>query len=205
MLRAALGREDMHQPGASGCRGIMARRYQAGRNAATTSYAAADHPNERAVVLLAAGDQREPVAVGVLEQRPPAEGLLDRRQGELHAAGTQLLGGLQARVGGAWSLPLAKIQDHDHGLVGRAHLQPALLPVGGVLDKLEAQGLGPERLGAILVLDLDDDLADTTDHGKHLRYVSPRLRPSRARLLQVGGRGAGGGRTRTPAARLAGW
>src|SRR6266511_2844842 len=44
------------------------------------------------------------------------------------------------------------------------HLEPALIPVRDVLDELEAHLFGPELLGTLLILDVDDDLADTSDH-----------------------------------------
>src|SRR5215467_5723109 len=171
----------------------LARRPEPNRNRAALVKAApgpspppadgSEHYETRATDrgLLAAGDQSEPVAVGVFEQRPPAERLLDGRLRELHAAGAQLpvgllevlgveghVGGRQARTGRGRPRALAKIEHHDHGPVRRAHLQPPLPPVRCVLHELEPQRLGPEHLGPVLVLDLYDDLGHPADHDRHL-------------------------------------
>src|SRR5215831_3604590 len=171
----------------------LARRPEPNRNRAALVKAApgpspppadgSEHYETRATArgLLAAGDQSEPVAVGVFEQRPPAERLLDGRLRELHAAGAQLpvgllevlgveghVGGRQARTGRGRPRALAKIEHHDHGPVRRAHLQPPLPPVRCVLHELEPQRLGPEHLGPVLVLDLYDDLGHPADHDRHL-------------------------------------
>src|SRR5215472_9186260 len=171
----------------------LARRPEPNRNRAALVKAApgpspppadgSEHYETRATDrgLLAAGDQSEPVAVGVFEQRPPAERLLDGRLRELHAAGAQLpvgllevlgveghVGGRQAWTGRGRPRALAKIEHHDHGPVRRAHLQPPLPPVWCVLHELEPQRLGPEHLGPVLVLDLNDDLGHPADHDRHL-------------------------------------
>jgi hypothetical protein len=56
----------------------------------------------------------------------------------------------------------------------RGYAPPATVPARKVrLCELEAQGLGPERFGPVLVFDLDDNLGHATDHDRHLSCQLP--------------------------------
>src|SRR6266540_615126 len=120
--------------------------------------------------------EAELVAVGVLELRPHAPGLPLRRRGELHAAAAQLLvGGVDVGAGEderlkatSTVLPLALgLVEDDAGSVQalRRHLEPAgRLRHRVVSADLEAELVGIEGAGALLVGDIDSDNADMGDH-----------------------------------------
>jgi hypothetical protein len=136
------------------------------------------------------GHQREAVAVRILEDQPPTEPLLDGRLGGTRPPGRS------ARRGSArgrryrrtrWMPAGSDPGGPAAGPCGhpgppprpcRGCTPPATAPPRrGILDDLEAESLGPEPLGALLVLDLDDDLAHPTDHERHLLVLA---HPSRA-------------------------
>src|SRR6266508_3209169 len=117
------------------------------------------------------------VAVGVLERGPPAPELLRRLLGELHAAPGQLLVGgedvvaVEQHVGEGADAVLLAVggeQHQDHAAVGRGHLDPAggagAPPHRRVLQELEAEGVGEELLGAVLVAHVDADAAHGAEH-----------------------------------------
>src|SRR5215207_7398389 len=143
--------------------------------------------------------QRVAGSIRIREQRPPTEVLSLRRHGELDAPPAQLLVGrldvgtveehrrvrqlveyLSPRfVGGA------RTQDEQRRAVGRAHLDPALIAVRLVAAQLEPHAVGPELLGALLIVHRQDHLADPGDHAS-LLALDGRARTA-ARLRRNGG------------------
>src|SRR5215203_4571741 len=120
--------------------------------------------------------KREPIALTILEERPPAEAQLDRRLrksdstrakvgvclGEIVADEEDVRGG--QRVGRARPVTPTRAENEDRAVVRCSDLDPALLTIGRVLMELEPHRLRPKLERARLIVDLDHNLAHPCNH-----------------------------------------
>jgi hypothetical protein len=139
---------------------------------------------------LTLGLEREAIALGVSEHRPPSKAELGGWLREIDAPPGQLairvsdVGASEHDIG-RWQpfrdgRPIPRpargpAEDEQHRSIGRPDFEPPLIAIRHVLCDVEAHPFRPERLGSILVLDVDDDFAHTTD-----AHRGPPRTPARA-------------------------